>query len=256
MNEVAWREFFCVETSGSNVDFAEARQSITNLLVSGNPEWDYHGLNYNHIYLQYGDWEGKSCDLTVGAIASPGVTDPGLAASPAAAQGFQETDPLPYPISPEEIVIRYYIRLAANLPDDPDHPCYDRQTGEKYSCVDLYQYHWSADELPDSPRGYKFADVFLKQETYTTTLQTHLVNHETGHVFGLADGGPLSNPPHYGCPQSIMHPQYPNIALYGCDGRTLNADGHPYPYVPPLDWPTDGDLDSIFRITLGQRVQK
>lgn len=39
----------------------------------------------------------------------------------------------------------------------------------------------------------------------------HVVNHETGHVFGLADGGPTSGSWDTSCPSSIMHTSY-----YGC----------------------------------------
>lgn len=54
-----------------------------------------------------------------------------------------------------------------------------------------------------------------------------LINHETGHIFGLMDGGPNVSY-HGGCPSSIMH-----LAYYGCSG---NAG---------LYKPTDGDISSI-----------
>lgn len=65
----------------------------------------------------------------------------------------------------------------------------------------------------------------------------HAVNHETGHVFGLEDGGPdapgTKDP---SCVQSIMHPFY-----YGCDGTTPARS----PYVPRYPWPQGGDFATV-----------
>ncbi|MEU6078385.1 hypothetical protein [Micromonospora sp. NPDC047074] len=54
-----------------------------------------------------------------------------------------------------------------------------------------------------------------------------LINHETGHIFGLMDGGPNVSY-HGGCPSSLMH-----LAYYGCSG---NAG---------LTKPTDNDISSV-----------
>lgn len=56
--------------------------------------------------------------------------------------------------------------------------------------------------------------------------QRHVVNHETGHVLGLADGDGS-------CPSSIMHPGY-----YGCPG------GNPA-------WPTAGNHATVNRLIDG-----
>lgn len=54
-----------------------------------------------------------------------------------------------------------------------------------------------------------------------------LINHETGHILGLMDGGPYVSY-HGGCPSSIMH-----LAYYGCGGNS------------GLTKPTDNDISSI-----------
>lgn len=58
-------------------------------------------------------------------------------------------------------------------------------------------------------------------------VRRHVVNHETGHVLGLADGTGS-------CPYSIMHPSY-----YGCPGN-----GNP-------PWPTGLDHDTVNRLIDG-----
>lgn len=55
----------------------------------------------------------------------------------------------------------------------------------------------------------------------------HLVNHESGHVFGLRD-----NDPYVSCVYSIMHPSY-----YGCPGN-----GNPA-------WPSSNDFSTVTTIS-------
>lgn len=208
INTVEDREDFCVETAGSSVPFPEAHNPIRYTLIYDNPSEGYDRLNYDHIYFQDAYW-----------------------------QAYQGCDPMAGPggdPSIEQVEIRYYIRDTDNL-----HPLC-----RGFSCVVEDQFWWSS----DAGTGYRYYNVYLKTSAFTSTLQRHLINHETGHVLGLADGGPESPFPNSGCLWSIMHPQYENIPEYGCDGSSPARS----PYIPPLDWPTGGDLDRIWRNTLGQ----
>lgn len=76
---------------------------------------------------------------------------------------------------------------------------------------------------------YQWYNVWLKGNLIASGGDTrrHVVNHETGHVLGLADGDDS-------CPYSIMHPSY-----YGCPGN-----GNPA-------WPSDGDHATVNRLIDG-----
>jgi hypothetical protein len=69
-------------------------------------------------------------------------------------------------------------------------------------------------------------------------LYHHVVNHETGHVLGLRDGGPQQPVPGPNpCQFSIMHPDY-----YGCNG----TGGWPNNGQP--EWPTSSDRTSVLSL--------
>lgn len=93
--------------------------------------------------------------------------------------------------------------------------------GQPVSCAALgYQMqsagHWD----------YRYGYAWLQASRLSATPLTyhHLVNHETGHMLGLADPG--AGDPHYHCLYSVMH----SIA-YGC------GTSH--------EWPTYSDRASV-----------
>lgn len=117
-----------------------------------------------------------------------------------------------------EIELRYYVQAPDRLFCAPD------------SCAIR-----GGDQWVDEPTGRvewtKF-NVYLKDESLAgdEVRYRHLVNHETGHIFGLDDPRP-------GCDgqavDSVMHPEYPP---YECQ----NGERRPYPTY--LDFGTVREL--------------
>jgi hypothetical protein len=115
-----------------------------------------------------------------------------------------------------EIELRYYVQT----PDSP--PCIF------YSCA-----RRGGDQWVDEPTGrveWTKYNVYLKDESLVSDDEVryrHLINHETGHVFGLDD-------PREGCEgqavDSVMHPEYDP---YYCQ----NGPRRPYP--------TDLDFETV-----------
>lgn len=85
-------------------------------------------------------------------------------------------------------------------------------------------------------KEYRVAWVYLRTaDLQNNGFYRHIVNHETGHVLGLYDGGPTATVPGPDpCQSSIMHPDY-----YGCNGMGGWPDnGRP-------EWPSDSDRNSV-----------
>lgn len=78
---------------------------------------------------------------------------------------------------------------------------------------------------------YRWYNVWLRGNLIQAGGDTrrHVVNHETGHILGLAD-----NDPYYSCDYSIMHPAY-----YYCPDNGRPA------------WPSAGDHDTVNRLIDG-----
>lgn len=134
-------------------------------------------------------------------------------------------------IDPSTIEIRYNVAASQHMP----YPrCW--YNGQPYSCALQEQFLWYS---PSGRAEYNYYNVWLRGELVAGAEGTyrHLINHETGHVFGLADGGP-DQAAHgtwdTSCPGSIMH-----SGSYGCTGY--------YPW-----WPTGLDFDTVWRLTLDQ----
>lgn len=196
IRSVAWQETFCVEDAQSSLAFADVYGRINATLTWENPGGDWHQLNGNKIYFE-------------DAYVATGVGCNGLNDWTA----IRRTD----------VEIEYHAQDDNQL--DP------RCRGT--SCAIGYGVTWSY------PGGaaQQYYNVYLR----TAVLQgddygdpnrrRHGVNHESGHVFGLADGGPASESWDKSCPYSIMHAGY-----YGC------------PYGNP-PWPTANDFATVTNIT-------
>lgn len=215
LRSVEWKETFCVETERSSMAIADAHARVNATLTWENPDQDWHGLNnwkieFEDPYAVY----GRSCE---------------------ALRGFE---PFPY----TEAEIRYRVRDDEHIPDI----CRDRQ-GRPYSCA-------ARDEIEgmswNNEVEWQYFNVFLRTDPMqgddpwqnNPDRRRHPINHETGHVFGLDDGGPLAeDSPDKSCPQSIMHPDY-----YGCDGQMGR------PYVPPYPWPQGIDFTTVTNISEGR----
>ncbi|CAJ1000780.1 hypothetical protein ACT91Q_06155 [Brevibacillus thermoruber] len=107
----------------------------------------------------------------------------------------------------EDVKIRYYIK------DDTSSNC----GSSSYSCVAR-----AGSVFVDGHYHYDYGMVYLRTKDYTSD---HTINHETGHILGLIDGGPNAPYPS-SCGQSIMHSK-----AYGCSTNYAN--------------PTADDLESI-----------
>ncbi len=200
---IDWKEVFCEEDAQSSLSFPNVRGRITGALQwetppSGEYRWD--GINYGHISL-------------VDAYNSSGVGCNGL--------NFSTNPRL------SDTAIRYYVQDYNNL----DPACWNPPP--RSSCTVHTGVTWNT----SAGVGYQYANVYLYTDPMTgddygdPDRRRHTVNHETGHVFGLADGGPSSPYPSSGCsPLSIMHPSY-----YGCSAR--------------IPWPTWDDVLSVWDIT-------
>ncbi|HEY0639156.1 MAG TPA: hypothetical protein VGD67_16010 [Pseudonocardiaceae bacterium] len=93
--------------------------------------------------------------------------------------------------------------------------------GDNISCVvfDLPRL-----SLSGTHYHYDWSYVYLDADHLGSN---QLINHETGHVFGLMDGGPRSGTWDTSCSASIMHLPY-----YGCAANTYSK-------------PTDNDIRSV-----------
>lgn len=109
-----------------------------------------------------------------------------------------------------EVEIEYYVEDAGQ----ETSPSWCENT----SCAAPDGNYW---EDSAGRTGYTWYYVWLRGELIkgddrgAPGDRQHVVNHETGHVLGLADGGPTSGSWDDSCPGSVMHTGY-----YGC-GETL-----------------------------------
>lgn len=204
-----WKETFCVEDAGSSMSFADAYGRVNAALTWENPGGDWHGLN---------NWEIEFED----AYVPTGVGCNGL--NTGTWPRFTDTE------------IRYYVRDPGNLPSICG--------GTSCAARDMTGASWNNGVEWQFYNVYLHIDPMRGDDQGNPDRRRHTVNHETGHVFGLDDGGPTAESVtgNTSCPQSIMHPLY-----YGCDGAYHN--GIYGAYVPRYAWPQGIDFQTVTNIT-------
>ncbi|MDR9507442.1 hypothetical protein RI662_24680, partial [Brevibacillus agri] len=114
----------------------------------------------------------------------------------------------------KETTFRYYIEDNTNS----TVTCDDESTTSRFSCVRRY----GSIKQSDGHTHYTYGAAYIRSRDLTNG-GSHTINHETGHLLGLIDGGPTMGST---CTKSIMHSK-----AYGC---TTN-------YAQP----TADDLDSV-----------
>lgn len=190
-------EDYCVDVTYTTLDFATAKSRIQNTLIYDRTDvnWDMKLGGYTDFYTS-----SLSCSQLSGAQ-------------------------------------RQAMDLEFHVMDTVQGfaPYYRADACGGTSCVVPYG---DSSGGPYGRTEWQWYDLFLRGQ-YMKDLgdgtgqsgpdrRRHLINHETGHVLGLADGYKPD------CPVSVMHPYY-----YGC----------PYNYP----WPSlDLDHPSVNRIIYGQ----
>ncbi|MGG1664277.1 hypothetical protein [Brevibacillus sp. NRS-1366] len=114
----------------------------------------------------------------------------------------------------KETTFRYYIEDNTNS----TVKCDDETSFSKYSCIRRY----GLVKQPDGHEHWNYGVAYIRSVDLTNG-GSHTINHETGHLLGLIDGGTkLGN----SCTKSIMHSR-----AYGCSTNYAQ--------------PTQLDLDSV-----------
>ena len=112
--------------------------------------------------------------------------------------------------------------------DQSSHGC------GQYNCV----YQMDPVSGPLGHQDFNWFLVYLRSDGVRSVggvVNRHAINHETGHVLGLQDGGPLAPGYDRTCTQSIMH-----SAAYGCGVNYLwpqPDDRFNVDYISLYSWP-------------------
>jgi hypothetical protein len=181
LRSVSQRENFCVEASNSTMPWSTARNRVRKTLVVERTD-----VNWNLKQGGYTDFR------TVTAASCYNLNN--------------FTSP-----TRDSVEIEYYVEDAGNE-TSPD-ACGDTSC----AAADADGPHWNG---PHGRVEYQWYYVWLRADLIrgddfgNPDTRRHVINHETGHVLGLADGGPTApSTADPTCPTggSVMHPSY-----YGC----------------------------------------